>query len=220
MRRAARNGVQRDAEFAECGVTGPFAPLSSETRQHSLTQAVAGKPDEIWVFAYGSLMWDNAFSVAERRRATLRKYRRSFCVWTALARGTPENPGLGLGLLRDAAAVCRGVALRISPAGRQSSLEALWMREMWTGIYEPLWVSLETDSGQISALAFVVDTTHPQYAAGLGTARQARRIAAARGKFGTCREYFDNTLKAMRDLGFGAEEFTELRDAVERGAPC
>jgi cation transport protein ChaC len=220
MRRAARNGVQSGAEFSECGVTGPFAPLSAETRQHSLTQALAGKPDEIWIFAYGSLMWDNAFSVAERRQATLRGYRRSFCVWTALARGTPDNPGLGLGLLRDAAAVCRGVALRIAPAARQSGLEVLWMREMWTGIYEPLWVTLETESGQIPALAFVVDTAHPQYAAGLGTARQAQRIAAARGKLGACREYFDSTLNALRDLGFSAEEFTELREAVERVASC
>ena len=198
---------------------GPFAPLASESRRNSLMRTLAGKPDEIWVFGYGSLMWDSAFRVAARRPATLRAYRRSFCVWTAHARGTPDNPGLGLGLLPDADAACRGVALRIAPAARQSGLEALWMREMWTGVYHPLWVSLETEAGRLPALAFVVDTAHPQYAAGLCTAQTARRIAAARGKFGACRDYFDNTLKALRDLGFSADEFTELRDAVERLVP-
>ena len=198
---------------------GPFAPLAPEIRRQSLTQTLAGKPDEIWVFGYGSLMWDSGFSVAERRRATLRDYQRSFCVWTAHARGTPDNPGLSLGLLPEAEAACCGVALRIAPAARQSSLEALWMREMWTGVYNPLWVSLETKQGCLLALAFVVDTAHPQYAAGLSTAMTANRIAAARGVFGACREYFDDTLNALRNHGISSDEFTELRNAVDRLAP-
>ena len=198
---------------------GPFAPLAPEIRRNSLIRTLAGKPDEIWVFGYGSLMWDSAFRVAERRPATLPAYRRSFCVWTAHARGTPGNPGLGLGLLPDSDAACHGVALRIAPATRQSGLGSLWMREMWTGVYEPLWVSLATEAGRLPALAFVVDTAHPQYAAGLCTAQTARCIASARGEFGACQEYFDKTLKALRDLGFSADEFTELNDAVDRLTP-
>ena len=198
---------------------GPFAPLAPEIRRNSLIRTLAGKPDEIWVFGYGSLMWDSAFRVAERRPATLPAYRRSFCVWTAHARGTPGNPGLGLGLLPDSDAACHGVALRIAPATRQSGLGSLWMRDMWTGVYDPLWVSLATEAGRLPALAFVVDTAHPQYAAGLCTAQTARCIASARGEFGACQEYFDNTLKALRDLGFSADEFTELSDAVDRLKP-
>jgi len=181
-----------------------------------MTQTLAGKPGDIWVFGYGSLMWDSGFSVVERRRATLRAYRRSFCVWTAHARGTPDNPGLGLGLLPDADADCRGVALRIAPAARQRDLEALWMREMWTGVYNPHWVSLETDRGSLTALAFVVDTAHPQYAAGLPLAVTAARIAAARGVFGDCRDYLFDTVKALRHHGLDSDEFTELSAAVER----
>jgi cation transport protein ChaC len=198
---------------------GPFTPLAPEFRHQNLTRTLAGKPDEVWVFGYGSLMWDSGFSVAERRRETLRGYRRSFCVWTAHARGTPDNPGLGLGLLPDADAACSGVALRIAPASRHSGLEALWRREMWTGVYNPVWVSLETNRGGLPALTFVVDTTHPQYAAGLCAAATAKRIVAARGQFGACREYFDETLKFLRKQGFSTEEFTEIRDAIDRLAP-
>ncbi len=198
---------------------GPFAPLAPEIRRESLTRTLAGKPGEIWVFGYGSLMWDSGFTVAERRRASLRAYRRSFCVWTAHARGTPDNPGLGLGLLPDSDAACCGVALRIAPAARQRDLEALWMREMWTGIYKPVWVSLETEPGCVPALAFIVDTAHPQYAGGLSTVQTAQRIAAARGVFGACRDYFDDTINAMRDHGMSVDEFTGLSNALEHLAP-
>jgi cation transport protein ChaC len=194
---------------------GPFQPLSTTARQRSLERTLAAGPAEIWVFAYGSLIWDSGISVIERRVGALPGYRRSFCVWSAHARGSPDNPGLGLGLVRDEAGVCEGVALRLDPRADASELEALWAREMWTGVYRPLWRRLDTPPDAATVLVFAVDTDHPQYSGPLSPVDTAAWIATAHGKFGSCRDYLFNTARALRENGIGDTELDALCVAVE-----
>ena len=194
---------------------GPFAPLSAEARAASLMQALAGSPegDAVWLFAYGSLMWDPCFAVAERRSATLDGFRRGFNVWTALARGTPERPGLGLGL-EPGDGRCRGIAWRLDPDRVREGLEAIWRREMHTAIYRPHWLNVGTGDGDITALTFVVDPAHPQFAGGLPPGHAADLIAAAAGKYGSCRDYLADAVAALAALGIDDPDLTTLHDLV------
>lgn len=197
---------------------GPFAPLTPEIRRKSLQAVLESGRDDIHVFAYGSLIWDDAYRNFDRTFAVLPGYRRSYCVWTAHARGTPELPGLGLGLRREEGAQCRGVTIRLKATAHRDVLEALWEREMWTGVYQPVWVTVQTDQGPASALTFVVDRQHPQFSGDLAPAEAARHIALAEGVFGTCRDYFHATERALRKLPGATDEFEALGRLVRREA--
>ena len=195
---------------------GPFAPLTAQIRRQSLDAVLEGGHDEIRVFAYGSLIWDAAYRNIARTNAMLPGYRRSFCVWTAHARGTPELPGLGLGLHRDAGAQCSGVLIRLMAKAQRDALVALWEREMWTGVYDPGWVTVNTADGRTTALTFIVNTKHPQFADDLALAEAARHIVLAEGKFGPCRDYFYATETALRDLPGTTDEFATLGRLVRQ----
>jgi len=195
---------------------GPYRQLSPTDRIASLkaTRAVGPPDDAIWVFGYASLMWRPCFQAVERREALLEGYARRCCIWTSLARGTPTRPGLALGL-EAAADSCRGVAFRLDPSQLDTALEALWEREMVTGIYEPHWLEMTTETGLITALAFVVDPSHRQYAGELPRAAAATVIAGAHGKFGSCRDYLASTVESLQDSGHPDPELEALLDAVQ-----
>ena len=194
-----------------------FAPLTPEARAENLRQPMQGRAGEIWVFAYGSLIWQPAFRVAERRKARLAGYRRSFCLWSALARGTPNTPGLGLGVIEDRSSVCDGIALRVEETGRLEQLAALWDREMWTDAYNPIWEPLDTNEGRIVALVFEANKDSRQFVGGLSDRETAQIIARARGKFGTCREYLERTDKALQQTGIVCPDISRVRDALPLG---
>jgi cation transport protein ChaC len=159
-------------------------------------------------------MWRPCFGHLERRDAVLEGYARRFSIWTSLARGTPERPGLAMGL-EAAAGRCPGIAFRLDPAQLDEAMEALWEREMVTGIYEPRWLLVETERGPLTALAFVVDQSHRQYAGKLPQDTAAAIIAGANGKFGSCRDYLANTVAALRAAGYPDAELEALLDAVQ-----
>lgn len=192
----------------------PFLPLTAAARAASLSRTLSSAPDDIWVFAYGSLIWKPAFPVAERRRAALHGARRSFCIWSVLARGTPDRPGLGLGLVAEPAARCEGVALKIRSGLRDEALATLWEREMWTDVYFPVWRDLETAEGPLRAIVFEVNTESRQYAGALSDGEVVRLIRAAQGKFGTCRDYLRETVSALRQCGIACEMLSKLDEAV------
>ena len=114
--------------------------LSAEERDASLKNALDryGPSDDAWVFAYGSLMWNPALEFAERSAGNTEGWRRSFCFWTPMGRGTPELPGLMLGL--EPGGSCEGIAYRLAPHQVRSELAILWNREMLSGVYEAHWV--------------------------------------------------------------------------------
>ena len=155
----------------------PTRALSDEQLSESLTATLAAKPKGAgwWVFAYGSLLWNPLFPVAEMRPATLRGLHRRFCLWSLASRGTRECPGLVLGLDRGGA--CRGVALRLPAMLAIDELHLLWRREMVVGSYHPRWVKVDADGREIVALTFVVRRDHPQYAGRLSLASEADVLA-------------------------------------------
>jgi len=168
---------------------------------------------EFWVFGYGSLMWKPGFAFAECRPARVEGLRRGFCVWSHRYRGTPERPGLVLGLDRIGGS-CTGRAFRVADAERVAVIEYLWEREMVTGIYTPERLPARTASGEIAAHGFVVNSDHRQYAGHLTAAQRAQLIAVATGAMGPNRDYLFNTLTHLEEIGVTDHDLTELARLV------
>ena len=179
-----------------------FRHLTSSERKQSLQSTIETVRDSkvILLFAYGSLIWRPCFKVQSTYKAILHGYRRDFCVYTVEARGTSNNPGLGLGLRVDSG-FCEGVLLKLPESGQSEALLSIWEREMLTAVYQPQWVSVEVDTKVTTALTFVVDETDPQCAGDLSEKTQATMIGSATGKLGPCRDYLVNTIDALRKVG-------------------
>jgi len=156
----------------------------------------------LWVFGYGSLMWDPGFDYDARAVARLQGYARSFCMWSIHHRGTAENPGLVLALDAHPGAACDGLALRV-PAGHEAStLDYLRERELISSAYLEKTVPLELSGGQkVRAVTYVVDADHVQYCGGLALERQADVIARAVGGRGPNTDYLHNTAAHLAELG-------------------
>lgn len=163
-----------------------------------IAQCLASGQD-LWIFGYGSLMWNPGFPHAEAQPALLRGYHRAFCVYSSRYRGTPERPGLVLGLDRGGA--CKGVAFRVPAAELALALHYLWEREMTNRTYHLRAVSVRIPVGAVAARAFVVDRTHQNYAGRLSLDETARLIIQGIGARGPCRQYLENTVAELRRLG-------------------
>ncbi len=155
--------------------------------------------EDYWVFGYGSLMWHPGFPHIEVRIARLRGYHRSFCVYSHRYRGTPQAPGLVLGL--DRGGSCQGMVYRVPAGEGEEVLNYLYEREMVTGVYRPSWRRAETEQGPVSAITFVVDRGHRQYAGRLSHADMVELILQGQGNRGPCMEYLENTVHHLRALG-------------------
>ena len=155
---------------------------------------------DLWVFGYGSLMWSPGFRYSEKSAGKVHGYHRSFCIYSTRYRGTPERPGLVMGLCRGGS--CWGVAFRI-PAGRVARVLAmLHHREMRNRVYHPRFVRVRVRRGRdVRALAFVADPEHRQFAGDLSLLRTARLIAQGRGERGRNIDYLGYTLAHMHELG-------------------
>ena len=186
-----------------------------------------GGGEPFWVFGYGSLMWDPGFPHVERRRGRVCGYRRRLCLWSLRYRGTPEAPGLVLGLDAEPDAVCTGIAFRVAPAAVAATRRYLDEREMISYAYREtrLRVTLVDAAGRaeggVTALTYVMDPTHAQYAAGLDPARAARIVAASRGLRGDNRDYLENTLRHLDGLGVREPELEAIgRRVAALAAPA
>jgi len=173
---------------------------------------------ELWVFAYGSLMWNPGFPYLEHHMAVLRGYHRRFCVASHRYRGTPERPGLVLGL--DRGGSCRGMAFRVAAEHAAATLDALWEREMVNRTYRPrlLPVSLGCGRRVARACTFVVDREHSQYCPCLDEAEMVERIACCAGERGPNLEYLTNTVEHLEQLGIHDARLSALLHAVKRRA--
>lgn len=167
----------------------------------------------VWVFAYGSLLWDGEMRGADAEDALLRGYHRSFCLYSYDYRGTPANPGLTLGL--DRGGSCRGAVLRL-PA---DALERVWEREMsGRPVYAARLLPVRTATSARRALAFTALRNCPDYAGRLPPDEAARMILAAAGRRGPCRDYFENTLHHLEQLGFVDRPLRRLAERVQAWA--
>lgn len=174
--------------------------------------------EDLWVFGYGSLLWRPGFEFDERVPARVVGLHRSLCVYSFVHRGTPERPGLVLGLDRGGA--CRGIAFRVTAARRAQTLDYLRARERVTNVY------LETLRGvaligkperRIEALTFVVDRGHPQYAGRLSLAEQLHLVRQAHGQSGGNRDYVLATVAELERLGCHDPQLHLLAERLRGG---
>jgi cation transport protein ChaC len=175
-----------------------------------LSEAELSKAD-LWVFGYGSLMWRPGFEFIEQVPARLIGEHRALCVYSFDHRGTPEKPGLVLGLDRGGA--CRGVAFRVAASLRNATVDYLRSREQTTHVYREVMRSvwLENEARhRISALAYVVDRGHVQYAGRLSLADQLRFVQQGHGRSGNNRDYVLATVKAIEAQGFRDAQLHQL----------
>ena len=155
---------------------------------------------DLWVFGYGSLMWSPEFSYAERKTGLVHGYHRALCILSSRYRGTPDKPGLVMGLCRGGS--CWGMAFRVQAGHAKDVLDKLWKREMLNKVYMPRLVPVAVAGKQrVHALAFVADTKHRQFVDELDVAGRARLVAQGNGQRGRCVDYIRNTLDHMRELG-------------------
>ena len=167
----------------------------------------------VWIFAYGSLMWDPDFPRTEAKSALLRGYHRSVCLYSYDYRGTRARPGLTLGLDRGGA--CWGIVLRLPPEALAEAVDRLWEREMTAPrVYDLRPLPVRTASGTRKAYAFTVRRDHPDYAGRLSLEAAARIIAGAAGRRGTCRDYLADTERHLAALGIADAPLERLVGCV------
>lgn len=190
--------------------------LEPGERERSRRELLAAHPagGDLWVFGYGSLMWNPACHVAETAPALLHGYHRSFCLSMPVGRGSPEQPGLMLAL--EPGGRCRGLAFRVAAGEIDSETEILWRREMLSGAYTPRWVRLATAHGSVRAVTFVVNRKNPRYVGRQSLADTVRTIALAEGRLGRCRDYLHNLVLHLDELGISDGPMHRLYDLVER----
>lgn len=177
-------------------------------------EAASGPPD-IWVFGYGSLMWEPGFPHAEARPALLKGYHRALCVYSHFHRGTPDRPGLVLGL--DRGGSCRGLAFRVAGGDAESVLAYLDERELLSYAYRRRVLPVRLEDGEARAYAYVADPGHEQYAGRLSLKESVDYVVQGVGASGTCLDYLENTVRHLDRLGIRDGPLHELLgSAVDR----
>ncbi|MDO8605998.1 MAG: gamma-glutamylcyclotransferase [Phaeospirillum sp.] len=173
---------------------------------------------DFWVFAYGSLIWQPDFAHLEVRPARLGGYHRAMCILSTIYRGTPERPGLVLGL--DRGGSCRGRAFRVAAAEAEAVRAMLHEREMVTRVYLPRMVAVRLDDGgRVPALAFIADRSHAQYFPAGDPARAAALIRQGVGKAGASRDYLSRTVASLAEMGVTDRGLRRLLELVEGERP-
>ncbi len=178
--------------------------LTDAERAASLEAVLDTRPEHgtgLWVFAYGSLIWNPAMHISGRRLARALGWHRDFCLATKGGRGTADNPGMLLGL--QPGGDCVGAVLRLEEHHVAQELDILWRREMVADGYIPRWVDVETMEGDVlgHAIAFTINPEGPSFCGPLPDGELVRRIATARGPLGTASDYLFNTRDGLRALG-------------------
>lgn len=189
---------------------------SRERIQASMHATLAGRPAgaPVWLFAYGSLIWNPVFHFEERQTAVLQGWQRRFCLQLLAGRGSPQTPGRMLAL--DEGSCCTGVALRLSEHHLHDELMLVWMREMIYGSYRPIWVRIRSGAGDtLDALTFVANRALPQYAADAGARDTARLIATAHGPLGSNLDYLLRLAASLAEHGIDDPYIRQLADTAQ-----
>jgi cation transport protein ChaC len=177
------------------------------------------KNEDLWVFGYGSLIWRPGFEFVERAPARVVGLHRSLCVYSFVHRGTPEHPGLVLGL--DLGGACRGVAYRVAARRRADALAYLRAREQATAVYREtvrlVWLAGRPER-RVDAVCYMVDRSHVQYAGRLTHERQLHLVRQGHGRSGNNRDYVIETVRALETLGIRDPELHLLAERL-KGEP-
>ncbi len=198
-RQQISRGSLQDGSFLERvrAIPGLAVRFDGEL-EASLDETLAARPTDapVWLFGYGSLMWNPAFSYVERRNGTLRGWHRRFCLWLRLGRGTAEQPGLMLAL--DRGGTTRGVAFRLAQGEERA----------------------DTDEGPVHAITLVVNREHDQYAAKIDKHEAAEHIATAQGPLGSSAEYLFETVAHLEELGIRDRGLERVRQSLLERLRC
>ena len=188
--------------------------MTDEELRPGLEQIIERRADgdDLWVFAYGSLMWRPEFAFTESRIGTVRGFHRRFCLLQRRFRGTPERPGFVLAL--DRGGLCKGVAFRLSGTDLREALMPVWRREMRGRGYVARWLPVATGAGTVSALTFLVNRASDRYSGRLTDVEIAEKIAAACGHLGPSAEYLFRTVEACEALGIRDRHLWSLQALV------
>lgn len=177
-------------------------------------EAEAEEDAALWIFSYGSLMWDPGFHFDEVRRADLPGHQRRFLFRTTLGRGSPETPGLMLSL-EPGPGTCSGLAFRICAEARQAESICLWRREMIRGSYCPALLPVATPQGEVKALVFAANHSHADHVGELPLQQTAALIASATGFLGSNRDYLEQLASQLQSLGIEDDYVKSLLRQVE-----
>ncbi|MFK7891702.1 MAG: gamma-glutamylcyclotransferase [Granulosicoccus sp.] len=195
-----------------------LSTMSDTQRAQLVHDTLESLPDNasLWVFGYGSLIWNPAIDFDTQRRCRITGFERKFCFWTTFSRGTQEQPGLMMGLVEGEQ--CEGVAFQIHRNKAATELDILFRREMVTYVYIPTWVTAHcVDTGaSFTALTFVVDTRSERYTDKLSQKETISTLATAAGPLGRNCDYLFDLSKKLRELEFHDPELEELERQVKR----
>jgi glutathione-specific gamma-glutamylcyclotransferase len=197
------------------GSLGPNVRIMSDEERTAQIEAILARSPRrgrVWVFAFGSLIWNPAFHFVERRTARIHGFHRQFCLWARAGRGSPERPGLMLSLVSGGS--CTGVAYRLAGRAAATELDVLWRREMATMAYRPVWTTARTPKGLEPAIAFSANPEHERYVPGLEDGEVARYLATGAGPMGRCCDYLFDTVAHLRQLGIRDRRLEALEAKV------
>jgi glutathione-specific gamma-glutamylcyclotransferase len=173
---------------------------------------------DLWVFGYGSLMWRPGFAYLERVPAKLIGLHRALCVFSFVHRGTPERPGLVLGI--DRGGMCRGVAYRAAASARAATVDYLRSREQVTSVYVETMRQIELEDEtrrRVRALCYTVDRSHVQYAGRLTLAESLHHVRQGHGQSGANRDYVLETVRALEALGYRETDLHLVAEQLQAG---
>jgi cation transport protein ChaC len=179
--------------------------------------AMRGADMTYWVFGYGSLIWNPGFAHVSAQQGLLRGAHRSLSIISHHHRGTPEQPGLVFGLARGGS--CRGMVFEVAAADWAAVRHYLEEREQITAVYRDVMRPVHLADGRsVSALAFLIDERHEQFAGHLPLERQLAMVRAASGLSGRNVDYVLNTARHLGELGIRDRQLMALADLLQRGA--
>lgn len=216
---AQADGGPRGGGSARFPVASPGRGLENGAMpiESNRMTTTAGDPGDLWVFGYGSLMWRPGFDFIESALAWVHGYHRSLCIFSHVHRGTPERPGLVLGL--DRGGCCQGVAFRVAAKNREATIAYLRERELVTSVYLEKTVGLRfAEGGGVEALAYVVDRRHSQYAGRLPYEEMTRLVSEGVGLNGDNPSYVRNTYEHLLRLDIHDAELAEIVRRLDTSA--
>ena len=177
----------------------------------------AETPEDLWVFGYGSLIWRPGFDFVERAGARLHGFHRSLCIYSHVHRGTPETPGLVLGL--DRGGICRGVAFRVPVDQAEETIDYLRAREQATAVYLERRLAIRLDDGRrLNALTYIADRAHGQYAGRLPEAAVLGFVRQGKGVSGENPDYVRRTQEHLHEMGIHDPLLTHLVAELDKSA--
>ena len=192
----------------------PIVPQQAFDASLECVLEAAGEGRDLWLFAYGSLIWNPLFHFEERHPAMVHGLHRRFCLWSRMGRGSPNRPGLMLAL--EHGGRCHGFAFRIPAHLLRTELTLIWRREMVMGAYQARWVNAVVRGQPVRSLAFVVNRKGWQYAGKLPADEVVQVLAHARGRLGSAADYLFQTVDGLRSNGVQEARLFALAEQVAR----